>query len=84
MYGKMQASGLTESIPFLRTSALRGQILFPCLPQGVADVVDGCFCHPPHPHLQLLSSHRGGGQHLLDHTFGSPHSHLEGRNQQWL
>ena len=82
MYGKMQASGLPESIPFVHASALWGQTLFPCLPQGVVDVADGCLCH--HPHLQLLSSQRGGGQHLLDHSFGSLHSRLQARNQQWL
>ena len=56
MYGKMQASEFTESIPFLRTSALWGQILFPCLPQGVVDVVFGCFCHPPPPPAPTSSS----------------------------
>ena len=29
---------------------------------------------------QLLSKHRGGWQHPMDHSFGSPHSHLEVRN----
>ena len=33
---------------------------------------------------QLLSRHRGGWQHLLDRSFGSPHSHLEPRNCWWL
>ena len=33
---------------------------------------------------QLLSSHHGGWQHLLGHSLGSPHSHLETRNHWWL
>ena len=33
---------------------------------------------------QLLSNHRGGRQHLLDRSFGSPHSHLDARNCWWL
>ena len=33
---------------------------------------------------QLLSDHHGRWQHLLDHSFGSPHSHLEARNWWWL
>ena len=36
-------------------------------------------CNP-----QLLSNHCGGWQHLLDHSLGSPHSHLETRNRWWL
>ena len=63
MYGKMQASGLTESIPFVHASALWGQTLFPCLPQGVVDVADGCFCH--HPHLQLLRTILSGLLQML-------------------
>ena len=34
--------------------------------------------------LQLLSNHCWGWQHLLDHSFGSHHSHLEARNCWWL
>ena len=33
---------------------------------------------------QLLSNHRRGRQHLLDRSFGSPHSHLDARNCWWL
>ena len=33
---------------------------------------------------QLLSSQRGGWQHRLDCSLGSPHSHLEARNHWWL
>ena len=47
MYGKSQASRLPEFIPFISTSALWGQILSPCLPQGVAEVVDGCSVITP-------------------------------------
>ena len=30
---------------------------------------------------RLLSSHHGGWQHMLDHSLGSPHSHLEARSR---
>ena len=33
---------------------------------------------------QLLSNHRGGWQHLLDHSFGRLCLHLEARNCWWL
>ena len=33
---------------------------------------------------QLLSNHCGGWQQPLDHSIGSPHSHLEARNRWWL
>ena len=33
---------------------------------------------------QLLSNHCEGWRHLLDHSLGSPHSHLEARNRWWL
>ena len=45
-FEKMQASGLTECIPFICTSAIWGQILFPCSLLGLAD---GCFLHSPPP-----------------------------------
>ena len=35
---------------------------------------------PPTPQ----QSPSGNGQHLLDHSFGSPHLHLEARNCWWL
>ena len=70
MFGKMQASGLTELIPFISTSAFWGPSCF---------LVHMVSCIP-----QLLSNHRRSWQHPLDRSLGSPHSHLEARNHWWL
>ena len=51
MYGKLQASGLTEFILFIGSSALWCQILFLCSPLGLAG---GCLSFP-----QFLSKERG-------------------------
>ena len=66
----LQASGLTEFIPFLFTSTICGQACF---------LVHLASCIP-----QLLSNHRGAWQHPLDGSFGRPHLHLEARNRWWL
>ena len=78
MFGKMQASGLTEIIPFMCTSALWGQTCFLAPLQGWQMTAS---CIP-----QLLSIHSGvvAVIHLLDHSFGSPPSHLEPRNHWWM
>ena len=52
MYGKTAASGLTELIPFICISAIWGQILFPCSPEGVAD---GCILHSRRPSTSAIS-----------------------------
>ena len=70
MYGKLQASGLTESIPFICISAIWGQ---PCFRVPLAS------CIPPAPQQSTCR-----WQHLLDHSLGSSHSHLEARNHWWL
>ena len=49
----MQASWLTEFIPFICTSALWNQFLFPCSPYGVAD---GCFLHSPSSSAIILGN----------------------------
>ena len=67
IYEKMQASGLTEFIPFVCTSAIWGPSisLFTLL-----------LAFP-----QLLSNLRGGRwQHPLDCSLGGSYSHLEARN----
>ena len=46
----------------------------------MVDSAASCISPLPAPHPQLLSNHRGDWWHLLDCTFGSPHSHLEARN----
>ena len=56
MYGKVQASGLTEFILLICSSALWCQILFPCSTLGVAD---GSFLHP---FPQFLSIYLGEGE----------------------
>ena len=48
----MEASGLTEFIPFIYISAIWGQILFPCSPEGVPD---GCFLNSLHPSTSAIS-----------------------------
>ena len=64
MYGKIQASGLTEFFPFISTSATWGQILFPdCLYPNSLFRCGGWLLFPS---LQLLGSHCGVWQHLLD------------------
>ena len=67
-YIYLQASGLTEFIPSLCTSAIWSQILFTC---SSWRVVDSCFIP--------LSSSVGQGARWGDwvgHSFRSPHSHL--------
>ena len=66
----MQASGLTEFTPFIAPQ-LSG-----------ANLISLFSLLPAFP--QLLSNHHGEWQHLLDQSFGSPHSHLEARNRWWL
>ena len=74
--GRCNPSELTELTPFICTSAIWSQILFPCSPYGLADMADGCFLH----FLEVLSSHCGGWWHLLDQfwepllTFGGQKS----------
>ena len=58
---KMQASGLTEFIPFICVSAIWGQ---PCFLAHLAS------CIPPAPQQSTFR-----WQHLLDHSLGSSHSH---------
>ena len=70
IYEKMQASGLTEFIPFICVSAIWGQ---PCFLAHLAS------CIPPAPQQSTFR-----WQHLLDHSLGSSHSHLEARNRWWL
>ena len=60
----MQASGITESIPFTCTS-WSGGTLFSCSP---------CFLHSV---PQLLNNHHGGGGWWGYLSLGSSHSHLE-------
>ena len=50
---------------------LSGPILFPSSP---------CFLHSPSSSAITV----GGWQHPCDHSFGSPHSHVEARNCWWL
>ena len=50
---------------------LSGLILFPCSP---------CFLLSPSSSAITVE----GWQHLLDHSFGSPHSLLEAREHWWL
>ena len=52
----MQASGLTEFIPFICISAVWGQILFPCSPLLLTFLLSNC---------------REGQQHPLDLSFGT-------------
>ena len=47
----MLASGLTESIPFICTSALWGQILFPCSLEGWQTWKMAASWFPPAPQL---------------------------------
>ena len=61
MYGKMQAMGLTEFIPFI------------CISLSGANLLSLFTLLLASP--QLLSSHHWGWWHLLDHSFGYPHSH---------
>ena len=67
MYGKMQAAGLTEFIPFICTSAVWGQILFPVSVRG--DRCGGWLLLASHPHPppppQQPPWGKGWG-HLLD------------------
>ena len=58
MYGKMQASGLPEFIPFMCTSVIWGQIPF----------LD--FLHPPPPPSPSAITVEAG--HLLDHRHCVP------------
>ena len=67
MYGKIQAPGLTESIPFICTSALWGQILFPCSREGWQTWKMAASCIPD----QLLGYDPGEWRHLLDWRFTS-------------
>ena len=59
---------LTEFIPFICTSAIWGPSC------------SACFLHSPSSSAITV----GCWQHLLDHSFGSPHSLLEARNHWWL
>ena len=70
MYGKMQASRITEFIPFLNLNYPNPVSLF--------TLRSGRWLLLAFP--LLLSNHFGEWQHPLDHSFGSPHSHLEARN----
>ena len=66
MYGKMQASGLAEFIPFTCTSAIWGQIQFPCSPRGMQPLkflLD---------FSQLLSSHLEGVAASVRSQFWEP------------
>ena len=73
MCGKMQASGLTEIIPFICIPAFWGQVPFLVHLKEWQMATSGL---PP----KFFSSHHGEWQNLLDLSFGSPHSHLEARN----
>ena len=78
MYGKMQASGLIEFIPFIRTSAIWSQILFLfCV--FFFFLISHISLLPLNTHL--FSSHCGGGRICwisgIVFPFESPHSHLE-------
>ena len=67
MYGKMQASGLTEFIPFICTSAVWGQILFPVTARG--DRCGAWLLLAPHPHPPPPPQQPPWGKgwrHLLD------------------
>ena len=77
MYGKMQASRLTEFIPFTFTSAIWGQTCFLVPLQGWQITA---LAFPP----ALKQSQWGGWHHQLDHSLGSPRSHLEARNRWWM
>ena len=69
MYRKMQASRLTEFIPFTNLNYLGPN------PVSVFTLRSGIWLLLAFP--LLLSNHLGEWQHLLDRSFGSPHSHLE-------
>ena len=71
MYGKIQASGLTEFILFICTSAT----WWGANPISLFALF---LAFPP-----LLSSHCGDWQHALDCSFGCPHSLLEALIHFW-
>ena len=86
MYGKMQASGLTEFIPFTCTSALWGQILVHLKEEGqMWQMAASCIPHPsspPSPSSSAITVE--DGSIWITGTvfhFGSPHSHLEAGNR---
>ena len=73
----MQASGLTEFIPFICTSAIWGQSCF-LVHLKVWQMAAACIDPAPQ------QSPCRGWQHPLDHSFGDLHSHLKARNRWWL
>ena len=72
----MQASGLTEFIPFICTSHIWGQARF-LLHLKECQMAAPCI-------LPALQQSLWVWQHPLDHSFGSPHSPLEARGRRCL
>ena len=81
MYGKMQASGLTEFILFIWSSSIWGHWIHSF---HMASAIWCQFCCLVHlasciPSTPQHSPMRGW-QHPMNCSLGSPHSHLEARN----
>ena len=76
MYGKMQASGLTEFNSSICSSAIWGQ---PCFPIHLKVWQMAASCIPPAPQQ---SPWRVATPH--NQSFRTPHLHLEARNHWWL
>lgn len=78
MYAEMPASGLTEFILFLCTSAVWGPSCFRAYLKE-QQVAASCIHSPSSSAITV-----GEGQHPLDCSFGSPHSCLEASDRGWL
>ena len=96
MYGKIQASGLTEFIAFICTSAIWAKSCFLVHLKQWQLWQMAAPCAPPAPQQSPWRvDHHGGWITMASGSpwrvaasaglsFGSPHSHLEARNHWWL
>ena len=79
MYGKIQASGLTEFIAVICTSAMWAKSCFLVHLKQWQLWQMAAPCVPPAPQQSPWRVTASAGL-----SFGSPHSHLEARNRWWL